>query len=657
MKSQYKLFVLFMILLCVNTYCQKHTADSLSKLIETLNGERKVDAINELADIYYYIDTKKSIEYAEQGLRIAYSINYQKGIAANYGTLGFSYVNVDNQKAIEYTNKALEIRYRINDKPGQGNSLNMLGVIHYYTGDYLIAIDYHIKALKIREEVGDEFAIATSYNHIALVLIALENYDTAMEYLKKALTLVIKTKDEAGTGIINDNIGRIYGIKGDFRKANEYFSRSLKINREIGNLKSEANSCFNIAEVYKDMKDTANAMKYYKYAADIYSRLDEKNGIANVENGLAKIYKTSGLTKQAILHASIALKNAQLINSLVNISSAADILQGEYSKMGDYKNAYSYMEIYVKAKDSLINVDKIKRLSKKEYDYRVETMKKEQDSRLEKQKLFIYILSLTIVLLVVIFILIFFSYRQKKVSNERLNALNLRLQELNSTKDRFFSIIAHDLKSPFLGLMGYSQILSEDYTQLQEDEKKIYIGNIHELTKSTYKLLENLLEWSRLQTGKIEFNPELCNIYEVLYQTLDLLAKTAENKRISIENLIDKNLTVKADKHMLQTVVRNLISNSVKFTKPNGHISAKTERKANNIHISIQDDGVGMNRTTINTLFRIDKTTSTKGTVNEEGTGLGLLLCKEMIELHNGKIWADSEEGKGSIFYISLPNE
>lgn len=655
MKKIFFFSVLIVFLLSPSAFSQKHAADSLSKLIITLSGEKKVDAINELADIYYYIDTKKSIEYAMQGLKIAQSINYPKGIAANYGTLGFSYVNVDNAKAIEYTNKALEIRNRINDKGGQSNSLNMLGVIHYYMGEYLIAFDYHLKALKLREETGDKFAIATSYNHIALVLIALDNYDDAMDYLQKGLKLVNETGDAAGAGIINDNIGRIYVKKKEYGKANQYFRTSLKINQTIGNIKSEANSYFNIAEVYKEMQDTVNAFKNYLLASAIYYRHDEKNGIANVENGIAELYSAAGKSSRAIEHALTAYKYAKTINSLSNISKASEILHKEYCRLGDLKNSYYYLSLYDSSKDSLLNADKIKRLSRKEFNYRVEMVKKEQDGLLERQRLYIYGLLLTVILLITIFILIYFSYRQKRKTNSSLNLLNKQLMESNATKDRFFSIIAHDLKSPFLGLMGYSQILSEDYGVLKEDEKKTYISNIHELTKSTYKLLENLLEWSRLQTGKMEFKPEKCNVYEVLSPTIDLLTKTAQNKRISIKEDIDRKLDVKADIYMLQTVVRNLISNSIKFTKPNGGIFVKAGNNSRGVTISVKDDGVGMSKAVMDTLFKIDKTTTTKGTVNEEGTGLGLFLCKEMVELHNGKIWVESTEGEGSTFFVELP--
>ena len=644
-----------MLVLCICLYPQQKTADSLVNQLSKLSSEKRVDALNEISDIYINIDTRTSTEYGLQALKLAESINYAKGIACSYSNIGFSYINVDNPKAIEYTRKSLELSRKLNNQAGIATSLNVLGIIYYYEGDYHSAIDNHLNALKIREELGEDKKIATSLNNIALVHIALNNYETALEYLNRGLAIREKNKDKKRIAIVYDNIGDVYSKMGKYDKAFDYMKKALAIHNELGNVQLMANSYANIAVVYRHLGDTSNALKYYNESLKIYTAHGSKNGLAFVEGGIAAIYQMEGKTNQAVLHALAALDNAQLIHSLENISTAANILQKEYYKTGDYIKAYHYLSVYVNAKDSLINIDKVKKLSKKEYDYRVEQLRKEQDARIEKQNLSIYALSITLVLIIIIFSLIYSSYRQKRKSNEKLSVLNKRLQDLNSTKDKFFSIIAHDLKSPFLGLMGYSQILSEEYADLKEDERKTYIGYIYELTKSTYKLLENLLEWSRLQTGKIEFNPDTLNIYDALFPTLDLLAKTAQNKRISIEPQIDKDLVLKADKYMLQAVVRNLISNSIKFTQPNGHIIINAKKDDHRCVVSVQDDGVGMNKATVNTLFRIDVTKSTKGTVNEEGTGLGLLLCKEMIERHNGKIWAESEEGGGSKFYFSLP--
>ncbi|MFA7419149.1 MAG: ATP-binding protein [Melioribacteraceae bacterium] len=244
---------------------------------------------------------------------------------------------------------------------------------------------------------------------------------------------------------------------------------------------------------------------------------------------------------------------------------------------------------------------------------------------------------------------------ERKRNSDALNQFALELKEANQSKDKFFSIIAHDLKSPFQGLLGYSQILSTEYDTLSEEEKKLFISSIDELSISAYKLLENLLEWSRLQTGKMAFNPEQLNLLIELYPTLSLVKQTAWNKEIELTYSIDNSIFVQADKNMLSTIVRNLISNSIKFTKPGGLINVTSKVVDNFVELSISDTGVGMSKNDLEKLFKLDKTISTKGTANEEGTGLGLLLCKEMINQHKGKIWVESELGKGTTFFFTLP--
>lgn len=251
---------------------------------------------------------------------------------------------------------------------------------------------------------------------------------------------------------------------------------------------------------------------------------------------------------------------------------------------------------------------------------------------------------------------------QKEV--EKLVHLNIqlanseeKLKELNAEKDKFFSIIAHDLKSPFQGLLGYSQILSNEYHSLSEEEKIEFISGIEELSKSAFQLLENLLQWSRIQTGRMVFNPDFFNLIDELNPTIELLQQAAKNKGVIVECLIDKKIFVTADINMIQTVVRNLISNGIKFTKPGGKVVVSSKKLENVIEVSVTDSGVGIKKEDLGNLFKIDKTVSSKGTANEEGTGLGLILCKEMIQKHKGKIWAESELGKGSRFSFTIPKQ
>jgi PAS domain S-box-containing protein len=228
------------------------------------------------------------------------------------------------------------------------------------------------------------------------------------------------------------------------------------------------------------------------------------------------------------------------------------------------------------------------------------------------------------------------------------------LLALNASKDKFFAIIAHDLRSPFTSLLGYTEMLAQDFDFLTKDEMKEFSAAIHKTSKGIFSLLENLLYWSRLQLDKTEPAPGRFDIYDVSKSVLDLLEENAKKKNISIRLAIPQNTFVNADRNMIETIVRNLVSNSIKFTHTNGEILLSSKEIDNSVEILIQDNGIGMTEEDADNLFRIDVTHSFNGTDGEKGTGLGLILCKELVEKNNGKIWVSSQEGKGTKFGFTL---
>ena len=231
----------------------------------------------------------------------------------------------------------------------------------------------------------------------------------------------------------------------------------------------------------------------------------------------------------------------------------------------------------------------------------------------------------------------------------------LKLIELNATKDRFFSIIAHDLKTPFNSIIGFSEQLVEQINEKDYEKIGELTNIILQSANRAMDLLMNLMEWAQSQTGRIEFKPENIEIVALINETTLLYDEIATQKSIAIKKMIPDNLTVFADKFMASTVFRNLISNAVKFTKQGGEVVFSAVKEQNEIIFSVTDKGVGISKNDIEKLFRIDQIFSTKGTNNEKGTGLGLILCKEFIEKHGGKIWVESVEGKGSCFYFTFP--
>lgn len=246
---------------------------------------------------------------------------------------------------------------------------------------------------------------------------------------------------------------------------------------------------------------------------------------------------------------------------------------------------------------------------------------------------------------------------ERKQAEDEIKQKSKELSKSNAEKDKFFSIIAHDLRSPFNGFLGLTQIMAEELHSLTMTEVQDIAADMSKSANNLYRLLENLLKWAQIQQGMISFNPEVIQLDLVVGESIDMIQESANNKDIELVTDIPADLVAFADKNMLQSIVRNLASNAVKFTPKGGKIYLSAKTSGNQcIEIAIQDSGIGMDQSLIDNLFRIDVKTSRLGTESEPSTGLGLLLCKEFVEKQGGEIWAESQEGNGSTFYITIPD-
>ncbi|MBN1251364.1 MAG: PAS domain S-box protein [Bacteroidales bacterium] len=236
------------------------------------------------------------------------------------------------------------------------------------------------------------------------------------------------------------------------------------------------------------------------------------------------------------------------------------------------------------------------------------------------------------------------------------------LRQLNATKDKFFSIIAHDLKNPFSAIIGFSELILNNVSNYSKEQIESFVTVINKASIKGYTLLENLLEWSRNQTGKVDVIKEKFEINELIKENIELIKEKADLKGIKIIYKNETELYAEADKNMINTVIRNLLSNAIKYTKHKGTVEIKAEKSCKTqsqknecLKIEISDNGIGIENENIHKLFKIEESYSTKGTSSEKGTGLGLILCKDFVEKNNGEIWVESEFGKGSSFYFTLP--
>ncbi|MCB2196639.1 MAG: hypothetical protein KQH79_12325 [Bacteroidetes bacterium] len=241
------------------------------------------------------------------------------------------------------------------------------------------------------------------------------------------------------------------------------------------------------------------------------------------------------------------------------------------------------------------------------------------------------------------------------LQKEEIEKHREQLKGLNASKDRFFSIIAHDLRNPIAGFLNLTEILTNNFDVFSEKESKEFIDVMNQASKQLYNLLENLLQWSRAQTGSITYEPQFVPVKKMVDETIDALMINIENKHIKINVKVDNKTIVFVDENMITTVIRNLISNAIKFSHPEGVITLRCNSLDKFVELSVIDQGVGIPKEAQQKLFKIDQSVTTEGTSQEKGTGLGLILCKEFVEKNSGEISVDSDLNKGSAFTIKLP--
>ncbi len=578
--------------------------------------------------------------------------------------------------------------------------------------DYGRAIDQFILALQLEERHKLNEDQIITYVAMARVFELIGDFHKSSELLGKALTLS-ETYQEAPVLIyLANKLGKLNAAKGHldaaldnyeivlihndslaspqakaealFNKAHVHtlkqqyeqglslHKQALAIWRRLGSREREAQSLNDIGELYRLMKEDEKALKNFVAALAIRTRLDDMTGLAQSYNNAGVLYFNKRNYERAIANLVLGLEAAQSAQSAEQSARAHEFLSNCYKAVGDSDKSlhhlYAYSQLIEfmrneKTETELLEAENRYVLDKKELEIRhLELEQKRREDEIRTQKKLQNFLFTIIGFGVIIVCLIFFLYLTKRratialqAAHARVAQQNVQLQNLNATKDKFFSIISHDLKGPLNSFTSFSRMLIDHTDSLTREEIQMLAREINNNLKNLFTLLENLLEWSRSQTGNIEFRPEPFDLRELLVQNRDLLKAQAANKGITIRYDEGEPCITNAHKHSVNTVIRNLISNAIKFTPSSGAITLSIRRETGDFVVSIADTGVGMSPETLKKLFRIDTKYTTQGTANEKGTGLGLILCKDFIEKNGGSIGVESHEGKGSVFFFRLP--
>ena len=560
-------------------------------------------------------------------------------------------------------------------------SLYMIGNAYYLLGDYSNSMDHYLQALGIRETLGDSSNLAGSYNNIGAVYLHMDDNQKALEYFKRSGDIFNAMGDDHQLFPILNNIGAVYADISILDTAFQYFTLAYEIAERSGDQTNRAIALANLGETTLSMGLYTQSEEYQMKAYEISHKLGDKGMMATVKTNLGKLYIKRKDFSTALVSFQESLLLAREINSLPLMQENYQSLSELYARRGEYKQALNLYKMFSAVKDSLISQEGLMQIKEMElkfsaaaFQQEIELLRKDKEIQSLKQTRLKYgIISLMVLILtlVLIFLLYFQRNRLKKETNRLLEEKNSELEkankklqqseknliELNSTKDKLVSIIGHDLRNPLNALLGFSELISGNSRDYSAEEIQKYSKIINEAAKNIHMLIENLLEWSRSQSGNIEFSPRETKLAPVIGEIVKIFEIQSDKKNISINTEIAEDILVFADVNLLSTVLRNLINNAVKFTPKKGSVLITAEQTGEGVSVSIQDSGVGMTETQLDNLFSLVHGPSTPGTADEKGTGLGLILCKEFIDKHEGRIWAESKSGKGSTFTFFLPKQ
>lgn len=663
-------------------FSQNEKIDRLTVQLAYQNQDStKVDMSLMLIDeLYITEDYTKALLYINETSKLAKSINYTKGLAKSFYYRALIYTKRNDYfNALDNYNKSKDYFLQINDTLGVAKVSNSIGLIEIKRGNYSLGLQNSLYAIAVFERQNLKEELSTAYNNLAEAYFKTNQFDKAIDFNFKALTIHQKLNDSTGIISSNKNIAELYSLRQEHRKAIEYYENVLKLLNPETNKDLRGEILPKLGSEYLRFNEYEKASEYLAEGLKYNRKENNQEGLLRALNAVGNLNLKKNNIKLAANQLNEAYEIAQTIDNKTELLENYKLHIALDSTRGYFQNAFFWQNKYYDLKEILLKENQTESFESEmpsenlmdksdaiNVDYN--TNKAEatpNDSWLNKPFVLFGIIALFAVLLT----LLVFSYlklkgykdiaqKQKDASvtiqdsNKSLQEQINQLEEVNEVKDKLFSIVSHDLKDSISSIKAFLDLLKED--SISKDEFYDLIPELSENANNASSLLFNLLNWSKSQMQNLEPKPELFNIQEVFHTKIALVEQKVEDKRIV---LIDESQQdfVYADKSMIEIVIQNLITNAVKFSRTGDVITISNQDANGKAIICVEDTGVGIPKENIDKLFNANKNFTTVGTKNEKGTGLGLTIAKDLIDLNQGRIWVESTQNVGSKFFIELP--
>lgn len=656
---------------CFSISFGQNNIDSLEKTLKNrLSDSVRFVTYIKLSEKKQYSDFVNATIYADKAFAIAEKKQWPWAKGMVYDRLSFlATLSGDYSTAIKYDNLNLQMRFGAQDSTSIAEILNFLGNDYNDLGKYDEAYYYFTQSYRVARAIDDQLKMAIAIYNIGLVLNELGQYELALNHLNFSREISEKIGDADGQVYYMDAMGEFYLKKKEYQKSEEYLFSALKSLRKRNLTIIEPRVLKRLARLKFELKDYEQSLAYYDSASVIHKKAHNEFGVSETRLGISEIYmeqqkfdEAEDLIEKSLVTAKRNNAQKMTIDCLQKLSYLAE-------KKGDFERGLELHKTYKQLEDSLYSEEMLARLFQDQLRFQTELKdseiaalnktKAEQASTLKKQELLRNILVVIMALTGILLITVYRSGRRRIRINklliehqQEIKKRSQELEQLNQVKDKFLSIVSHDLRSPLsalsaiLNLAEQKNITPEEFKQLTKELRKQF-DNAH-------SFISNLLDWALLQMDKLKIQPVKVELATVAEENLKMV-EAMQMKEINFINEVPSGVYGLVDPNMLNLILRNLLLNAIKFSEIGGKIEVTCKDFDKQFLVmSVKDYGVGISQDVQKLLFDKFSGYSSRGTANEKGSGLGLILCKEFVEKNGGKIWFESEEWKGSCFYFTI---
>ncbi len=667
---------------------QATKVDKLTKELSAATRDTsRIRIMRGLAAAYSSVDPVKKFTMAKRYKQLAEKLEMDSVVAQAYIDMGVSCgMRSKLDSSFYYFSKGYDKSVASNYNMGKARALACIGFAYSQLDDKNEAVRNFKEALAIYKNTKYYKGITQCYVNIGSIYFDLGQNDLAHTYFIAAYEINKKNKNEIGMGSSMFSLGNVSRVSGNLKKAEYYYGESLKLRQAIGDLNGIALSSWGMGQVYTLKGEFDKALPYLQKALDLDIQLGQEYNKSAVLMSMANFYIAKKDYRKAEDYTLEALATGKKIKSMQVQSESYELLTEIAKKMQDIPKAYNYQSAFIAAKDSLesekvltnITLQELKRTRKENEDL-VNDNELISLKNSNYQKTFV-ITSILLLLLVLLLIMYYRRNREKLAVNALLNEQkdeiahineeletintslneqmeitdrqNMELEKLNAIKNKFFSIVAHDMRSPLASLKLLFELYREG--QVGQSDLNDLLLKLENTVSTTSEFLDNLLEWSKNQMSGLVVNRVVVDLATLVNTNIYLLEAKISLKKLKVKSLEQQHIMVFADANMIDVVIRNLLSNSVKFCKDGDEIVFSAVDEGNHVVLCIKDSGPGISVADQQKLFNLEHTASTVGT-GEKGYHIGLILCQDMILENNGKIWMESTLGEGTSFFVMLP--